>query len=47
MQATFKQFLKFLGSVQNNPQALVAIVALAALGLAFFSLYVVLALVNR
>jgi hypothetical protein len=47
MQATIKQFLKFLEAVHNNPQVLVTVVALAALSLAAFSLYVVLALVNH
>jgi hypothetical protein len=47
MQATIKQLLRVLTDMQNNPPALVAIVAISAMGVATFALYVVLSVVKQ
>lgn len=47
MLVTIKQLLKHLVILQNNPAALVTVVALASSGVAVFALYVVLKLAGH
>lgn len=46
MSAFFKHVFKFLSDVQNNPPALMTVVALAAMAVTCFAMYVVLMVVR-
>lgn len=47
MLAAIKHLLRVITSLQDNPPALVAMVAVSAMGVASFALYVVLAVVRK
>jgi hypothetical protein len=46
MSAFFKHVFKFLSDAQNNPPALMTVVALASMAVAGFAMYVVLMVVR-
>jgi len=47
MLAAVKKLIESLVDIQHNPPALVALIAIAAMGVAAFSLYVVLQLGHK
>lgn len=47
MLVTIKQMLKHLVTIQNNPSALVSLVALASIAVVAFALYVVLSIAGH
>lgn len=47
MLAAIKHLLRVISSMQNNPPALVAMVAVGAMGVSSFALYVVLTVVKQ
>lgn len=47
MLVAIKQLLRVVSSMQNNPPALAAMVAVSAMGVASFALYVVLTVVSK
>lgn len=47
MLAAIKHLSRVITSMQNNPPALVAVVAISAMGVTSFALYVVLTVVKQ